>query len=82
MKGTLDGPPPSEIFALGHDFEPAMASIWKRRNPGWQLSPGEVQYIVPADRFGYPAAVTLIVAPAVAEPDASNSKQPGSIGVG
>jgi len=59
MKGTLDGPPPSEIFALGHDFEPAMASIWKRRNVGWQLSPGEVQYVVPEDRFGYPAAVTL-----------------------
>lgn len=59
MRGNLDPAPPSEIFALGHDFEPAMASIWKRRNPGWQLSPGEVQYIVPEDRFGYPAAVTL-----------------------
>lgn len=59
MCGNIDPAPPSEIFALGHDFEPAMASIWKRRNPGWQLSPGEVQYVVPEDRFGYPAAVTL-----------------------
>lgn len=59
MKGFLDGPPPSDIFDLGHDFEPAMAAIWKRRNPGWQLSPDEVQYVVPADEFGYPAAVTL-----------------------
>ena len=59
MKGNIDPAPPSEIFALGHDFEPAMASIWKRRNPGWQLSPGEVQYIVPTEQFGYPAAVTL-----------------------
>lgn len=59
MKGNIDPAPPSEIFALGHDFEPAMASIWKRRNPGWQLSPGEVQYLIPTDRFGYPAAVTL-----------------------
>ena len=59
MKGNIDPAPPSEIFALGHDFEPAMASIWKRRNPGWQLSPGEVQYIVPTEKFGYPAAVTL-----------------------
>ena len=59
MRGNIDPAPPSEIFALGHDFEPAMASIWKRRNPGWQLSPGEVQYIVPTETFGYPAAVTL-----------------------
>lgn len=59
MKGNVDPAPPSEIFSLGHDFEPAMASIWKRRNPGWQLSPGEVQYMVPTERFGYPAAVTL-----------------------
>ena len=59
MRGNLDPAPPSEIFALGHDFEPAMASIWKRRNPGWQLSPGEVQYVIPEEDFGYPAAVTL-----------------------
>ena len=59
MKGNVDPAPPSEIFSLGHDFEPAMASIWKRRNPGWQLSPGEVQYMVPTEKFGYPAAVTL-----------------------
>lgn len=59
MKGLVDPAPPSEIFDLGHDFEPAMAAIWKRRNPGWLLSPGEVQIMVPAERFGYPAAVTL-----------------------
>jgi predicted phage-related endonuclease len=59
MKGLADPAPPSEIFALGHDFEPAMASIWRRENPEWRLSPGEVQYVLPAERFGYPAAVTL-----------------------
>lgn len=59
MKGNVDPAPPSEIFDLGHDFEPAMAAMWKRRNPGWLLSPGEVQIVVPAERFGYPAAVTL-----------------------
>lgn len=59
MKGLLDPEPPKDIFDMGHDFEPAMAAMWKRRNPGWQLSPGEVQYVIPADRFGYPAAVTL-----------------------
>lgn len=59
MRGNLPGEPPREIFSLGHDFEPAMASIWRRRNPGWQLSPGEVQYVVAEEQFGYPAAVTL-----------------------
>jgi hypothetical protein len=59
MKGLVDPPPPSDIFDMGHDFEHAMAAIWKRRNPGWQLSPGEVQYLVPEDRYGYPASVIL-----------------------
>lgn len=59
MKGLLPPEPPKDIFDLGHDFEPAMAAIWKRRNPGWQLSPGEVQYVIPEHVFGYPAAVTL-----------------------
>lgn len=58
LKGLVDAEPPKDIFDLGHDFEPAMAAIWKRRNPGWQLSPGEVQIVAP-DKFGYPAAVTL-----------------------
>lgn len=58
MKGNIAPEPDSEIFSLGHDFEPAMASIWKRRNPGWQLSRDEVQ-IVCGDRFHFPSAVTL-----------------------
>ncbi len=59
MKGLLAPEGPKDIFDLGHDFEPAMAAIWKRRNPGWQLSPGEVQYVIDPKWFGYPAAVTL-----------------------
>jgi len=58
-KGNIAVEPPSELFALGHDFEPAMASIWKRRNPGWQLSRDEIQIVCPTERFGFPAAVTL-----------------------
>lgn len=58
MKGIVDPEPPKDIFDMGHDFEPAMAAIWRRRNPGWQLSPGEVQVLAP-DKFGYPAAATL-----------------------
>lgn len=57
MKGRIGPVAHKEIFALGHDFEPAMASIWKRKNPGWQLSPGEVQIV--RDDLGFPAAVTL-----------------------
>lgn len=59
MAGLIEPEPPKEIFALGHDFEPAMASIWKRQNPGWRLSADEVQIVVPTERFGFPAAVTL-----------------------
>lgn len=58
IKGLVDPEPPKDIFDLGHDFEPAMAAIWRRRNPGWLLSPAEVQ-IVNRDEFGYPAAATL-----------------------
>lgn len=57
MKGLLDPEPPKDIFDVGHDFEPAMAAMWKRKNPGWQLSVGEVQ--VAADGFPFPAVATL-----------------------
>jgi len=59
MRGNLPPEPASEIFALGHDFEPAMASIWRRQNPGWRLSRDEVQIVCPTEQFGFPAAVTL-----------------------
>ena len=59
MKGLIEPEPASEIFALGHDFEPAMASIWRRQNPGWRLSRDEVQIVCPTEQFGFPAAVTL-----------------------
>lgn len=45
MKGLVDREPPKEIFDIGHDFEAAAANRWRRRNPGWRLSPGEVQYV-------------------------------------
>jgi putative phage-type endonuclease len=57
MKGLVDPEPPKDIFDAGHDFEPALAAMWKRRNPGWRLSPGEVQIV--DDRRGYPAVATL-----------------------
>lgn len=59
MTGRVQPEPESDRFDMGHDFEPAMRAMWRRRNPDWQLSPGEVQLQVPADRFGFPALVTL-----------------------
>ncbi|TDH45786.1 hypothetical protein E2F47_27620, partial [Mycobacterium eburneum] len=58
MKDLIDPEPPKDIFDMGHDFEPAMAAMWCRANPGWRLSRGEVQLFAPAD-IGYPAAATL-----------------------
>lgn len=58
MKGLVDPEPPKDIFDMGHDFEPAMAAMWLRQNPGWRLSAGEVQLVAPGG-IGYPAAATL-----------------------
>lgn len=58
LKGLVDAEAPKDIFDAGHDFEPAMAAMWKRANPGWRLSRGEVQLFAP-DGLGYPAAATL-----------------------
>ena len=59
MRGNLPPEPASEIFARGHDFEPAMAEIWRRENEGWRLSRGEVQIVCEPSRFGFPAAATV-----------------------
>jgi predicted phage-related endonuclease len=59
MAGNIESEPSNEIMHMGHEFEWAMAAIWKRRNPDWRLSPDEVQIVVPTERFGFPAAVTL-----------------------
>lgn len=58
MRGDIAPEPPKDIFDVGHDFEPAMAAMWKRGNPGWRLSRGEVQKM-PNVYPGYPALVTL-----------------------
>jgi hypothetical protein len=58
LKGLIPPEPPRDEFDTGHDMELAMAAMWKRKNPGWRLSPGEIQTVVD-DRFGYPALATL-----------------------
>lgn len=59
MKGLVEPDPPKDIYDTGHDVEPYVARRWLRLNPGWKLSPGEVQFVVDPDHFGFPAVVTL-----------------------
>jgi predicted phage-related endonuclease len=59
MKGLVPPEPPKDAFDLGHDIEPFAANRWRRKNEGWLLSPGEVQFVVDPDHFGFPALVTL-----------------------
>lgn len=59
IKGLVDPEPPKDIFDLGHDFEDAMANIWRRENPGWRLSRGEVQIHGDTHKFGFPCAATI-----------------------
>lgn len=57
MKGLINQTPPQDIFNVGLAFEYAMAEMWRQQNPGWRLSPGEVQFTT--SQFGFPAVVTL-----------------------
>lgn len=59
MAGRVDPDPPKDIFAAGHQFEAAAAAMWRDDNPGWRLSPDEVQLVIDPDHFGFPAMVTL-----------------------
>lgn len=59
MKGYVDPEPPRDAFDLGHDMESYAAARWLRKNPGWHLSPGEVQFHVPKDHFPFPAVATI-----------------------
>ena len=57
MSGRIEPEPHKDIFDTGHAFEAALAALWRIENPGWQLSPGEVQ--IARDALGFPALVTL-----------------------
>ncbi|WP_308161837.1 YqaJ viral recombinase family protein [Mycolicibacterium goodii] len=59
MKGLIPGDEPKDAYDLGHDIEPFAANRWRRKNPGWLLSPGEVQFVVDPEHFGFPAMATL-----------------------
>lgn len=59
MKGYVDEEPPKDAFDLGHDMEPYAAARWARKNPGWHVSHGEVQFHVPAGHFPFPAVGTI-----------------------
>jgi hypothetical protein len=57
MKGLIPPQAGQDIFNTGLAFEYAMAEMWRQQNPGWRLSPGEVQFTT--SQFGFPAVVTL-----------------------
>lgn len=59
MTGRVEADPPKDIFDTGHDVEPYAARRWRRLNPGWLLSPDEVQFVIDPEHFGFPALVTL-----------------------
>lgn len=59
IRGDIPPQPPKDAFDLGHDVEPLAANRWRRKNPGWQLSPAEVQFVIDPNCFGFPALVTL-----------------------
>ena len=59
MRGDVPPEEPKDAFDLGHDVESMCDRRWRRRNPGWLLSPDEVQFVVDPEHFGFPAMVTL-----------------------
>lgn len=59
MKGLVPPEPPKDAFDLGHDVELYAAQRYRRLNPGWLLSPDEVQAHVDPGKFGFPAVATV-----------------------
>lgn len=59
MKGIVPPEPPKDAFDIGHDIESYAAARWSRLNPGWHLSPGEVQFHVPMYHYPFPAIGTI-----------------------
>lgn len=59
MKGVVPPDEPKDAYTIGHDMEPYAANRWLRRNPGWSVSPGEVQFHVPDGHFPFPAVGTI-----------------------
>lgn len=59
IKGNVADEPPSDLFDIGHDLEPYGANRWRRKNPGWRVSSGEIQYVFDPQRWGFPVVVTL-----------------------
>ena len=58
MRGELPPEDPKDIFAVGHAYEHTLAYLWKDANPGWRLSPREVQ-VVATEEHGFPLLATV-----------------------
>ncbi|MEE2058948.1 YqaJ viral recombinase family protein [Rhodococcus artemisiae] len=61
MAGAVEPAPVTtqsqDMFDYGHAVELAAGEYWKYRNPGWKLSPGEVQFHL--DDLAFPNAATV-----------------------
>lgn len=59
MKGIIPPEEPRDAFDMGHDIELYAAQRYRRAEPGWLLSPDEVQAHVDPGKFGFPAVATV-----------------------
>lgn len=59
MKGLVPPEAPKDAFDMGHDVEAYAAARYRRAEPGWLLSPDEVQAHVHPAKFGFPAVATV-----------------------
>jgi hypothetical protein len=57
MRGEYRREVPADLADVGYAFELALAELWRRENPRWRLSPGEVQFV--GDEYGFPFVCTL-----------------------
>lgn len=59
MAGNTPPEAPKAEFDRGNDLEDGIANMWRRLHPGWQLSPGAVQFSDDGARFGFEYLCTL-----------------------
>lgn len=59
MTDRVDPEPHKDVFGIGHDLEAYAANRWRRKNPGWLLSQGEVQVHIDPEKYGFPCVATV-----------------------
>jgi predicted phage-related endonuclease len=57
MRGNTTRDLAPDLANTGHAFERALAELWRLENPGWRLSPNEVQFV--GNEYGFPFVATI-----------------------